>query len=409
MSTAVRLTKRLVDGMKPGDTLHDAEVKGFAVRCQRRSRVYLLRVRLNGRQRWITIGQHGAPWTVETAREEAQRLWGKIRSGIDVVAVREAQRSRPTVRELCMRFMDEHSRQHNKPNTILGYERNNRNHILPILGDRLVADITRKDIEDLKRKVRDGQTHRKTIAKREGGTGGLDVTGGPGAANRTLGQLSKMFNLAELWGWRPENSNPVRHVIRYKGRKMERFLSTEELTRLGDVLNRCETESTVAPAAIAAIRLLIYTGARRGEILTLKWSYVDFERRMLLLPDSKTGAKPIMLNQPAIDVLKSIPVLANNPWVLTGRLAGDCLQNIEGPWKRIRTAAGLEDVRLHDLRHSFASFAVLSGGTLPVIGKLLGHTTPLTTARYAHLAHSPVSELAETTGAALAQALGRRA
>lgn len=405
MTSSVRLSKRLVDALEPGEMLFDTTVKGFLVRRQLRYAVYCLKVRINGRQRWLSIGQHGAPWTVETAREEAQRLWGQIRAGVNIVAVRESKRNQPTIVELCERFLDEHSRQHNKPKTVLAYERNNRNHIIPLLGDRTVAEITREDIEDLKRKIREGNTSKRTKRKREGGTGGLDVRGGPGAANRTLGQLSKMFNLAELWGWRPENSNPVRKVIRYKERKLERFLSTEELLRLGQTLADFEATNEITPSAIACIRLLIFTGARLGEILTLQWAYVDFERRMLLLPDSKTGSKPIMLNQQAIAVLKAIPNEPNCPWVITGHLEGEHLNALQPAWEKVRRVAGIPDVRIHDLRHSFASFAVMSGGTLPVIGKLLGHSTPITTARYAHLSNHPVSHLAEITGAALADAM----
>ena len=166
------------------------------------------------------------------------------------------------------------------------------------------------------------------------------VVDGPGSANRVLGQLSKMFNLAEVWGWRPENSNPVRKVIRYKEKKCERFLATDEFMRLGHVLDDFEATNEALPSAIAGIRLLIFTGARLGEILTLKWSYVDFERRMLMLPDSKTGSKPIMLKQ-AIDVLKSIPRVANNPWVLVGHTEGEHLKALQAPWIKVRRAAGI--------------------------------------------------------------------
>ena len=404
MSNAVRLSKRQIDALKPGATLFDTSVKGFAVRRQRRQPVYMLKVRINGRQRWITIGQHGSPWTVETAREEAQRIWGQIRAGVNIVAVRESKRNPATITDLCERFLDEHSRQHNKPLTVLGYERNNRNHIFPLIGDRTVAEITRTDIEELKRTIREGKTSKRTRRRREGGSGGRDIRGGPGAANRVLGQLSKMFNLAEVWGWRPENSNPVRKVQRYKERKCERFLATDEFLRLGHALVDFDANKEILPAAIAGIRLLIFTGARVGEILTLKWSYVDFERRMLLLPDSKTGSKPIMLNQQAVDVLKSIS-LDNNPWVLVGHTEGEHLKALQASWIRVRRAAVLPGVRLHDLRHSFASFAVMSGGTLPIIGKLLGHNTPITTARYAHLANDPVTHLNEITGAALSAAM----
>lgn len=175
--------------------------------------------------------------------------------------------------------------------------------------------------------------------------------------------------------------------------------------RVGQTLIEFETKNEIMPSAIAGIRLLIITGARLSEILTLQWSFVDFERRMLLLPDSKTGSKPIMLNLQCIEVLKSIPRIANCPWVITGHLEGEHLKALQPAWEKVRRAAGIPDVRIHDLRHSFASFAVMSGGTLPVIGKLLGHNTPITTARYAHLSNDPVSHLAEITGAALADAM----
>ena len=405
MPSPKHLSKRTVDALRPGEIVFDTTVKGFMARRHRRHVVYALKVRINSRQRWITIGEHGSPWTVESARKEAQRLWGQIREGVNVVAVREALRNQPTIEDLCARFLDEHSRQHNKPLTVQGYERNNRNHIVPPWGDRTVAEITRADVEDLKRTIREGKTSRRTARRREGGSGGRDIRGGPGAANRVLGQLSKMFSLAEVWGWRPENSNPVRKVQRYKEKKCERFLSADELMRLGKALADFEASGDMLPSAIAGLRLLIFTGARLGEILTLKWSYVDLERRLLLLPDSKTGAKPIMLNQQTIDVLNSIPRVENCPWVLIGHTEGDHLKALQASWIRIRRLAEIPDVRIHDLRHSFASFAVLSGGTLPVIGKLLGHNTPITTARYAHLAADPISHLAELTGSALSQAM----
>lgn len=405
MPGSKRITKRIVDALKQGETVFDSTVKGFAVRRQRRHPVYVLKARINGKQRWFSIGQHGAPWTVETAREEAQRLWGQIRAGVNVVAVRESRRNQPTIADMCERFLEEHSKQHNKPSTVLGYERNNRNHIMPLWGDRTVSEITRADVEDLKRTIREGKTSKRTARRREGGSGGRDVRGGPGIANRVLSQLSKMFNLAEVWGWRPDNSNPVRKVQRYKEKKCERFLSADELMRLGKALSDFEASGDMLPSAIAGLRLLIFTGARLGEILTLKWSYIDFERRLLLLPDSKTGAKPIMLNQQTIDVLNAIPRVANCPWVLIGHTEGQHLKALQASWIRVRRLAGIPDVRIHDLRHSFASFAVMSGGTLPVIGKLLGHNTPITTARYAHLANDPVSHLAELTGTALSDAM----
>jgi integrase len=160
---------------------------------------------------------------------------------------------------------------------------------------------------------------------------------------------------------------------------------------------------------LAAIRLLLLTGARLSEILTLRWTYLDTHRRVLALPDSKTGAKVIPLNQPALDVLASLSRLKNNPFVLPGLVEGQHLVNLQKPWRRVRKEAGLEDVRLHELRHSFASISVGLGGTLPVIGRVLGHSQPGTTARYAYVADKVASELVEAAGALIGQAIQRKA
>ena len=186
---------------------------------------------------------------------------------------------------------------------------------------------------------------------------------------------------------------------------MERFLATEELARLGAVLSEAERTATELPSVIAAIRLLIFTGARLGEILSLQWRDVDFERACLRLPESKTGAKVIHLNAPAMEVLNGLAREEGNPWVIAGRLPGKPLVNLRRPWHRIREAAGLEDVRLHDLRHSFASVGVTSGLSLPMIGALLGHAQPATTARYAHLAADPLKQAADLIGDRIAAAM----
>ena len=178
--------------------------------------------------------------------------------------------------------------------------------------------------------------------------------------------------------------------------------------RLGHVLAKAE-EQNADPYIIAAIRLLLFTGARLSEILTLRWAYVDTHRRSLNLPDSKSGAKAIPLNQPALDVLESLPRLQGNPFVLVGRVDGKHLVNLQKPWRAIRKEAGLDNVRIHDLRHSFASISVGLGGTLPVIGRVLGHSQPVTTARYAHVADKVAAELVEATGALIGQAMQARA
>ncbi len=186
---------------------------------------------------------------------------------------------------------------------------------------------------------------------------------------------------------------------------MERFLSNEELARLGEVLAEAERTRTEIPSAIAAIRLLLFTGCRRSEILTLKWEHVDFERQCLRLPESKTGSKTVYLSPPALEVLTGIDREEGSPYVITGAKPGSHLVNLTKPWQRIRKKAELEGVRIHDLRHSFASMAVAGGLSLPVIGALLGHTQPATTHRYAHLAADPLKQAANLTGNRIAAAM----
>jgi integrase len=204
-----------------------------------------------------------------------------------------------------------------------------------------------------------------------------------------------MFNLAELWGLRPDGTNPRKHIQKYPEEKRQRFLSVAELRRIGEVLGEMEDEGIELPSAILAARLLILTGCRLNEIMTLKWSYVDIMDRVLRLPDSKTGAKVVHLGQPAIDLLQAAERVEGNPWVISGTLPGKRLSDLQPFWRRVRARAGLKNVRIHDLRHTFASIAVASGQGLPMIGKLLGHTQVQTTARYAHLAADPVKSAAD--------------
>jgi integrase len=247
-----------------------------------------------------------------------------------------------------------------------------------------VADITRSHIANLHYEMRET----------------------PGAANRVLALLSKMFNLAEQWGYRPDTTNPVRHVERYKEKKLERFLSSEEFARLGDVLAECERTQSEYPSVIAAIRLIIFTGARVSEILELRWKDVDFEHMCLRLPDSKSGAKVIYISSPALSVLDGMERYESNPFVIVGREPMSHLVNLRKPWSRIRKQADLDDLRLHDLRHSFASIGAGLGISLPIIGKMLGHTQAATTQRYAHLAADPVREATDKIGEVIAKALG---
>ena len=383
-----KLTKRSVEALQPnahGDyVVWDNELRGFGVRVwPSGKRTYVVKYRTReGRQRKITIGQHG-PITAEQARGEALQFLGAANSGKDPARTRRETRTAPTVSHLAQRYMQEHAGPKKRPGSAQGDAMWLRLQILPRLGSLKVNAVTREDIARLHLNMRDR----------------------PIAANRVLALLSKMFNLAEQWGLRPDNSNPCRHVEKYKERKIERFLSNEELARLGEVLAEAERTQTEMPSVIAALRLLLFTGCRLSEILTLSWDEVDLENQCLRLRESKTGAKVIYLPPPAIEVLSAIKRQDDNPFVIVGAKRGSHLVNLQKPWRRIRAQAGLEDVRIHDLRHSFASVAAASGLSLPIIGALLGHTQPQTTQRYAHLVGDPLREAVRLIGSRIADAV----
>jgi len=384
-----KITKRSVDALKPAPdgaeaVLWDTELKGFGVRVQRGGgKSYVVHYRAGtGRGaplRKLTIGKHGSPWTAETARTEGRRLLGLVAHGSDPAEAKSAAKAAPTVNDLATRFLAEHAEAKRKASTAREYRRLLEHVVLPAIGGRKVADVTRRDVERLH------QARRNT----------------PTEANRALACLSTLFNIAEQWGFRPDGSNPCRHIEKYPQRRRERFLSPAELARLGDALATHDG----SPYAVAAVKLLIFTGARLGEVLGLRWEWIDFERGEARLPDSKTGAKTLHLPPPALAVLAEVPRLDGNPHVIAGKKDGAAMVNLEKPWRAIRKPAGLDDVRLHDLRHAFASVAASSGMGLPIIGKMLGHSQPATTARYAHLASDPVKAAAAAVAGKIAAAM----
>jgi integrase len=382
-----RITKRVVDALMtkgPDVVLWDTGLKGFGVRCRSSgAKHYVLKTRIGGRQRWLTIGRHGSPWTPELARDEALRLLGLKVAGKDPAAERDHQKGVITVAELGSRFLTDYVAHHCKCSTAYEYKRSVEFFINSALGQYRISDVLRADVAKFHHDLRDR----------------------PYQANRALGVLSKMLNLAEEWGLRPDGSNPCRHVKKYHEEKRERYLTRDELQRLGAALADADRNKTETPFALGAIGLLILTGARLTEILTLRWDYVDLENAVLRLPDSKTGPKLIYLNDAAIKLLRTIPKMASNPFVITGGKPGARLMNLQKPWLRIRTAAVLNDVRIHDLRHTFASFGAGAGLSLPQIGRLLGHTQPATTARYAHLAADPVRLASNQIGVLISTAM----
>lgn len=384
-----KITKRAIESIQSVEgkdfLVWDSDLKGFGCKITPAGkRIFVLQYRVGGRQRRFTIGQLGA-LTVDQARREATRLLGVVASGIDPADGKIAAKELPTISQLAKRYLSEHAEPKKKPRSIALDRSMLINIVLPAMGRRKVQAVTRKDVAKLHHDLR------KT----------------PYQANRVLALMSKMLNLAERWGLREDGSNPCRHVEKFKEKRRERFLSGEELARLGHVLAGEERAGKEMPSAITAIRLLIFTGARLSEILSLRWEWVDFERCCLRLPDSKTGAKVIPLNQPALEELERTPRLVDNPYVIPGANYGEHLVNLNKPWGRIRLKAGLPGVRIHDLRHSYASVAAAAGLGLPIIGALLGHTQAQTTARYSHLAMDPLRAATEEIGKRIAEAMSK--
>lgn len=386
-----RITKRTVDAMQPGPGtwfLRDADLPGFGVRITPAGvKTYIFEWKRGARSRRQSIGRHGAPWTPDAARREALRLRAEVAAGRDPAEARVAERKAPTVAELAERFVAEHAEPKCRVTTATEYRRILRLWIIPHLGRLRVADVTRTDIARLHHAMRDR----------------------PYQANQARAVLSRMFTLAERWGLRPDVSNPCRHVERFREHKRERYLSPAELARLGEVLRWAEREGATtlkpAPYAVEAIRLLLLTGCRRNEVLKLRWEDVDLAALRIRIPDSKSGPKTIPLTAPAAEVLARLPRVEGCPFVLPGRAGAGHLIGLRPSWVAIREAAGIPDVRIHDLRHSFASVAAGGGESLLLIGRLLGHRLPATTARYAHLADDPQKAAAERIAGSIASHL----
>ncbi len=382
-----KLTKRAVEALPVESKDYfewDCQIAGFGVRVMPSgAKTYQAQYRKGGRTRRVSIGRHGKI-TVDEARKLAKELMGQVAKGENPAEEIAQHRRAPTVAALCERFFDTHVKERCKPSTQGEYRRAIDLFIVPAIGSFKVVDVERKDIAELHHKFRDK----------------------PYQANRTLGVLSKMFNLAEIWGLRPDGSNPCRHVPKYREEKRERFLSQAELQRLGQVLAEVEQDGSETPFVVAAFRLLILTGCSLGEIQTLQWSFITDAG--MELPDTKTGARRIPLPLAARAVLSALPRLPDNPYVVAGAVPDHYATDLQKPWRRIRKRAGLNDVRIHDLRHTYASNAVSSGMPIQMVGRLLGHSQIQTTMRYAHLADDPVRQAAEENAARLTAIVGAK-
>ncbi|MCE5974929.1 site-specific integrase [Sinirhodobacter sp. WL0062] len=375
-----KLNKRTIDALKPEGQdyfVWDTQIAGFGVRVMPSgAKTYQAQYRKGGRTRRVSLGRHGKI-TVDEARRLAKDVMGQVAMGENPAEEIALERRAPTVAALCDRFFKDHAGERCKPSTQKEYRRALDLFIKPEIGSFKVIDVERKDIAALHHK------HRGT----------------PYQANRTLQVLSKMFNMAEVWGLRPDGSNPCRHVPKYREEKRERYLGQYELQRLGEVLAEAERDGSESIHVIAAFRLLILTGCRLREIQTLRWDYITDTG--MELPDTKTGARRIPLPAAARAVLSALPRTLGNPYVIEGKLDGSHITDLQHPWRRIRARAGLDDVRIHDLRHTYASNAVSSGMPIQMVGRLLGHSQIQTTMRYAHLADDPVRRAAEENAARL--------
>lgn len=387
-----KLTKRVVDAMHPAEKdrfTWDSELKGFGLKVTPKGRkVYLVQYRLPGTPtKRHTIGQHGSPWTPDTARTEAQSILANVAKGVDPSEAKRRAKADISIAKLCELYLEEGTRT-KKAGTIEMDKSRLNSHVLPLIGSKQVAQINRADIERMMRDIAAGKTSKNEKTKKRGRS---RVSGGEGVANRTLGMLGGIFEFAIQQGLRADN--PTRGVKKYREKKLSRFLSNDELARLGEALRQAEKDG-VNSFAIAAIRLLLLTGCRKGEILGLKWTEVDIGQGFLHLGDSKTGARSVPIGAPARSLLSELPRVEGNPHVICGENGGHYLA-LQKIWMKIRTNAKLEDVRLHDLRHSFASMGARSGESLLVIGKVLGHATTSATGRYAHLSDDPVKAATE--------------
>jgi integrase len=382
----IKITKRSVEALKIATKDYiafDTDLPGFGVRVMPSGkRFFLVQYRRHGRTRRVMLGQFGVV-TAEVARREATIMLGSVRgAGGDPAALRDANRQSTTMKELGKRFLDQYVPSRCKPSTQAEYRRSVELFLDPYFAKQRVRTVTTADVAEFH--------------------GSLSHI--PYQANRTLGVLSKMMSLAETWGLRDKHSNPCKDIERYPERKREKFLSPTELQRLGQALTAAEANPE-SKYAVAAFRLLLLTGCRLSEIQTLEWCYVDLEQKELRLSDSKTGAKTIHLGEAVVALLEALPRVSNNPYVIVGKKEKAHLTDLQHPWRHIRKAAGLSDVRIHDLRHTFASGGLLVGEGLAMIGKLLGHTQVQTTARYAHLASDPVKQAATKISDRLALSL----
>lgn len=422
-----RLTKSSVEKLELREREYVewcGQLPGFGCRVRPSgAKSFVAQYRIGGRKspvRKVTIGKFGT-LTVDLARDKARHILAQAALGNDYADSMRKQRDTPTMAELCDEYLI-HGCHRKKASTIATDKGRIERHIKPLLGSRKVSDISKANVEQFRNAVADGKT---AVCVKTGKYGRANVTGGKGTATRTLRLLGGIFTYAIDKGY--IEKNPRSGVKGFAEKKCTRWLGLNEIALLGEALTLAETDGLpwrhnphakskhrakpanarqrLDPFAAAAIRLLLLTGCRLREILNLRWENVDFERATLHLADSKTGAKMVYLSLPALDVLSKLPRVEDCPYVILGASTKKPRSDLKRPWARITEHAGLSGVRLHDLRHSFASIGAASGMGLFFVGKLLGHKSSSTTERYSHVSNDPLRQANESIGKQIAEAM----
>jgi len=361
-----KLTKTTIDNLKPATTeqwVWCSELPGFGVRCQPSgNKTYIARYRTqDGTQRKQKIART-CDMPPDKARDLARKVFAAVAEGKDPKQDQRDAKAAPTVAEMSARYMKEHAEPFKKDASVRSDANNWRLHILPAMGSKKVRAITKADVLSLMGKMTDK----------------------PAAANQVVALLSKSFNLAEDWGWRDANSNPCRRIKKYKIAEKELILSPTEIGVLDKAMTDMVGGGTLRPEFASFIRLLMLTGCRKSEVMLARCEWIDLERGLLLLPDSKVGQRKIAMSPAAIQIAKAL-IANGGEWLIPGRRVGKPLQTPYKVWKAVKEAAGLPvELRLHDLRHSAGSLAHMAGASQKQVATMLGHSQLSTTERYLH-------------------------
>ncbi len=374
-----KITKKTVDHARSNDGrplfVFDCDLAGFVLKVTPAGRkTYQLRYRMGGRDtplKTYTIGKHG-PLTPDQARQIAEGLIGDISRKIDPAAEKAKRiaedRGALSVEALSVEFLEIHGKTKLKPRSLEEYKRAFRTHINPRIGSLKVRDVSHGDVARLHYAMR-------TM---------------PPTANRTVAALSMFFSWAIRGGYRPDRNNPCKGLEKYREQARQRYLSPAEIAAVGEAIRSCEETGIITPWHAGLFRCLLLTGMRRDELRKLEWRWVNHERKVFALPDSKVGRRDIPISAPVQQVLAGLPRIEGNPYVFCGAKAGRPIINIAKAWQRVLKAAGIVHARPHDLRHTAASVGVTAGASLVLIGGVLGHKNSKTTERYSHLSDDPV-------------------